>query len=53
MIIEHIKSLDLWLMSRGGRVLYRGKVNPWRSPELLEAALRRGQLKLVDARVPG
>ncbi|MDZ7687066.1 MAG: MBL fold metallo-hydrolase [Gammaproteobacteria bacterium] len=30
MKIRHIRSLDLWLLSKGNRVLYRGKDNPWR-----------------------
>jgi len=41
MKIRHIKSLDIWLLSKGDRILYRGKSSPWQSPQVLAAALRR------------
>ncbi|MCB1693116.1 MAG: hypothetical protein KDI19_10140 [Pseudomonadales bacterium] len=41
MKIRHIRSLDLWLLTRGNRVLYRGKASPWKSPAVIAAALRR------------
>ncbi|HKI75417.1 MAG TPA: hypothetical protein VJ998_12255 [Pseudomonadales bacterium] len=41
MKVRHIKSLDLWLLSKGNRVLYRGAASPWKSPNVVAAALRR------------
>ncbi len=41
MKVRHIRSLDLWLLSKGSRILYRGKVSPWHSPRVIAAALRR------------
>ena len=41
MRVRHIRSLDLWLLSKGNKVLYRGKDNPWRSPAVMQYALRR------------
>lgn len=41
MRVRHIRSLDIWLMSKGNRVLYRGKENPWRSTRIMQSALRR------------
>lgn len=41
MKVRHIRSTDLWLMSRGNQVLYRGRENPWRSTTIMKAALRR------------
>jgi len=41
MKIRHIRSLDLWLLSKGNRVLYRGKDNPWHTPKVMAAALKR------------
>lgn len=47
MKVRHIRSLDLWLMSKGNKILYRGKQNPWRTEQVLRVALRREGLKLV------
>ncbi len=47
MKIRHIRSLDIWLMSKGNKVLYRGKQNPWHSQKVMQVALRREGLKLV------
>ena len=41
MRVRHIRSLDIWLMSKGNRVLYRGKENPWRSTRIMQSALLR------------
>lgn len=41
MKVRHIKSLDLWLLTKGNRVLYRGIASPWKSPDVIAAALRR------------
>ncbi|MGV0035090.1 MAG: hypothetical protein ACNYPE_09020 [Candidatus Azotimanducaceae bacterium WSBS_2022_MAG_OTU7] len=41
MRLRHIKSLDVWLMSKGNRVLYRGKENPWLSIKIMQSVLRR------------
>ena len=41
MKITRIRSADVWLLSKGNRVLYRGKVSPWQSPKVIAAALRR------------
>ncbi|MCB1644548.1 MAG: hypothetical protein KDI36_03805 [Pseudomonadales bacterium] len=41
MKIRHIASTDLWLISRGDRILYRGKLNPLRSPRVIVSVLRR------------
>lgn len=41
MKIRHIRSLDLWLLSKGNRILYRGRSSPWKSPGVIAAALRR------------
>lgn len=41
MKVRHIKSVDVWLLSKGNRVLYRGPASPWKSPGVIEAALRR------------
>ncbi len=50
MKIRHIRSLDLWLLSKGNRVLYRGKDNPWHCPAVITAALRRdGKPGLIAA----
>ena len=47
MTVRHIRSLDIWLMSKGNRILYRGKENPWHSPGVLRAALRRQGLRVA------
>ena len=48
MKIRHIKSVDVWLLSKGNRVLYRGPASPWKSPAVIQAALRR-DIKSVRA----
>ena len=48
MRVRHIRSLDIWLMSRGSRVLYRGRENPWRSEKIMRTVMRRYELKLVE-----
>ncbi|MDG1205363.1 MAG: hypothetical protein P8N51_08325 [Pseudomonadales bacterium] len=49
MKITHIKSSGyysdsendgIWLLSKGNKVLYRGKISPWQSPRVVAAALR-------------
>lgn len=47
MKIRHIKSLDIWQMSKGNRVLYRGRENPWHSRKAIQVALRRDGIRLV------
>ena len=47
MKIKHIQSLDIWLLSKGNRVLYRGRHNPWRSERILKIALLREGLQVV------
>jgi len=47
MTIKHIRSSDTWLVSKGRKILYRGRVSPWRSPRVIEVALRRDGLRLV------
>ena len=43
MKIRHIRSIDVWLMSKGNRVLYRGRENPWHSAAVMQAAIRRSR----------
>ncbi len=40
MRVKHIRSLNLWLVSRGNRLLYHGKENPWQDKLVLESALK-------------
>ena len=47
MKVRHIQSLDIWLLSKGNRVLYRGKQNPWHSEKVLKVALRRDNLQVA------
>ncbi|MBT4491866.1 MAG: hypothetical protein HOC70_01385 [Gammaproteobacteria bacterium] len=47
MKIRHIRSLDIWLLSKGNRVLYRGHKSPWQSEKVLKVALRREGLKIA------
>jgi len=47
MRVRHIRSLDVWLMSRGGRVLYRGKENPWLSVKIIKSALLREGVQIA------
>lgn len=48
MKIKHIRSLDIWLLSKGNKVLCRSKQNPWHPPKVLEVAIRREALKLAS-----
>jgi hypothetical protein len=51
MKIRHIKynssrdasgvSGDLWLLSKGNKVLYRGRLSPWQSPKIIASVLKR------------
>jgi hypothetical protein len=45
MKIQHIRSTDIWLLSKGRKVLYRGKQSPWQSPRVIATALKRDGLK--------
>jgi len=47
MRVRHIRSLDIWLMSKGNRVLYRGKDNPWLSARIMQSALRREGVRIA------
>ena len=47
MKVRHIRSMDIWLLTKGNRVLYRGKESPWHSNRVLQAALRREKLQAV------
>ena len=47
MRVRHIKSLDIWFVCKGNRVLYRGRENPWHSSRALQSALRREGLRLA------
>ncbi len=47
MRVRHIRSLDIWLMSKGNRVLYRGKENPWLSTSIMQSALRREGVRIA------
>lgn len=47
MKVRHIQSLDIWLLTKGNRVLYRGKQNPWHSEQVLKVALKREALRLA------
>lgn len=53
MKVRHIKSLDVWLLSKGNRVLYRGHASPWKSPGVIAAALRRDLKPRPGASVTG
>ena len=58
MKIRHIRSTDTWLLSKGKRVLYRGKQNPWHSQKVIATAfiagpfLVAGGLGLNEAEMP-
>lgn len=41
MKVIHLRSSDVWLLSKGNKVLYRGNKSPWRSPSVVAAALKR------------
>lgn len=41
MKVTHIRSTDVWLLSKGDKVLYRGRTSPWVSPSVVAAALKR------------
>ena len=47
MKVRHIRSQDIWLLSKGNKVLYRGKSNPWHSPRVVAIALRRDGIRLA------
>jgi len=47
MKIQHIRSTDTWLMTKGRRVLYRGKQSPWQSPKVIAIALKRDAMKIA------
>ncbi|MCZ6501099.1 MAG: hypothetical protein O6945_01135 [Gammaproteobacteria bacterium] len=47
MKIRHIRSTDTWLLSKGNKILYRGKQSPWQSPKVIATALRRDGLHLL------
>ena len=47
MRIKHIKSSDTWLISKGQKILYRGRTNPLSSSRILAVALRRDGLNLM------
>ena len=32
---------DLWLVSKGNKVLYRGYLSPWKSPKVIASVLKR------------
>lgn len=49
MKVRHIRSMDIWLLSKGKRVLYRGKQNPWHSQKVMASALRRDQMYLAKS----
>jgi len=41
MKVTHILSTNIWMLSKGNKVLYRGRTSPWQSPKVIAAALRR------------
>ncbi|MCH7743842.1 MAG: hypothetical protein IIB71_14400 [Proteobacteria bacterium] len=47
MKIRHIRSTDMWLLSKGNKLLYRGKQSPWKSPRVIATALARDGVRLV------
>ncbi len=47
MKVKHIVSQDIWLMSKGNKILYRGKSNPWHSPRIVATALLRVGIKVT------
>ncbi len=46
MKIKHISTLNIWLVSRGNRLLYQGKKNPWSESIVLENALKEEGIEL-------
>ncbi len=46
MKVKHIISQNVWLMTKGNKILYRGKANPWHSPRIVETALLRVGIKV-------
>jgi len=48
MTIQHIKSSDTWLVSKGQKILYRGPVSPLGSSRILAVALKRDGLKIIS-----
>lgn len=49
MKIKHIQSTNLWLLSRGEKVLYQGNLNPWRTPAVIAQILLREGKRLAPA----
>ncbi len=49
MKVRHIRSSDIWLLSKGKKVLYRGKQSPWQSPAVIAVALRRQGMHVIHA----
>lgn len=47
MKVRHFSSQDIWLLSKGDKILYRGKSNPWHSPGIVASALLRDGIKIV------
>ena len=47
MKVRHIRSQDIWLLSKGDKILYRGKSSPWHSPRVVAIALRREGIRLA------
>lgn len=41
MKVIHIRSTDVWLLSKGNKILYRGSKSPWQSPSVVAAALKK------------
>jgi len=46
MKIKHISTLNIWLVSRGNKLLYHGKRNPWSDSIVLESALKVEGIRL-------
>jgi len=46
--IKHIKHSDIWLVSKGERVLYRGRENPFKSVSVLMSVLHRSGWRVVS-----
>lgn len=48
MAIKHYKHADIWLVSKGERVLYRGRENPFKSASVLMSVLYRSGWRVVS-----
>ena len=44
--VRRIRSKNIWLLSKGNRILYRGKASPW-TPGIVEIAMRREGIRLI------